>query len=324
MPSNLESRLHALGLTDTNDIPNSSLTDQDSLIKGLIEEIVNRPVNSPLPQSLHSLGYVGDTTDFKAVSNFLMASVQAHRILSHHPTDPTKPSPDCALATHTSRLCRSLDVAPWKTPRSIKTPTAIAIAIDSTEEAMNNLVSSPISPLIAPILTYPDRKHFQENPAFRLQIDKILLTLQKEHVTRIGLLLTRLQVTSLSFSRSEQAQADISAFAVLARRADALQALWRYSHPVTPFQVLMAPLYLLADISTQSQTFQLSSDRIKQFVMGTVPDRGGRLSNQTEMPQFQERKRDSVLKDSTGLAGKGYRQSGGQARDGGKKRKGRQ
>lgn len=267
----------------------SHLLDKKRTIHTIIDELSPSPEYTQLDKVLELTGYNGDPADVDDVFSFLLSTLQAHRILSHHRTDAAKltPSAHYRLSKSVTRLFHALDTAPALS--QLETPHDLACEIDNVNSHVKSSVADYSKPHFKPILSSQERTSLMKSPHQQLA-QSILNDLQKEHTTRIGLLLTRLKVTTLSFSRSERALDHPQAFLALSRKSATLQARWAHPQPITVFQALASKQFVLVDAQLRKLSLQNRiPSKVKSFVMGKVPDRGGRIAAGSEMPQFQQR-----------------------------------
>lgn len=285
MLETLSDRLQTLGLVEEGAA--TTPPTQDEFLKGIIEEVTLRPVEGTLQQNLTTMGYTGDSHDRTAIINFLVSTLQAHRILSHRSDrmNTTHISPDVNLSRQISRFCRSVDIPPVE--HADPDASTLAQSIQSATTAFASLPNP--DHLTKPLLSPEDRTEL-DDPARKRNVENILSVLADEHTTRIGLLLTRLRVTVQAFSRNARAMAQPSAFSPLSRRTDALMRTWRHPRPITLLHTVCAPRFALADVLAPSSADESPHHAVKHFVMGDVPDRGGRLTGSSvEMPRFSQR-----------------------------------
>lgn len=265
-------------------------TTEQQVTETVVEELASTSCTQMPPSKyLSSAGYTGDHDDSESVNHFLLSSLQAKRIIAHQKAQSaahaTNLSPNYRLSYNLSRLFVALNTP----PNDPHTAPLYALIDQINRQVSTVMLDSDSSSLQSPILT---KSHISDSvkPSRLETLSKILAQLQREQATRIGLLLTRLQVTTQSFSRAQRAQDNPESFSALSRRSHVLQAKWATPYPLTICQTLAARNYLLID--GQLRTLfpdRSSSTAIKDFVMGSVPDRGGRINAGSQMPEFQDR-----------------------------------
>lgn len=325
--------------------PTSSGSD---ITAGVAETIVGELVTPDGPHDLHQVlqrfGYTAAVTHQPSVTSFLASTLQAHRILSHAPSPaPTKdvPSPaasadDERISTALSQMLEDLNTPPAHVPTDYDVCADILVsAVQSISNAVQKLISAHADKSISmpqPAISAADRSLIISDPRRKVLCEDIATALHKEHVSRVGVLLTRLKVTAHALSRSDKAFIDgdphsiSSSFSRLQRRADEVQGQWHHPPPITVYQTFMAPHYALAEaLGLRKMLLRSESSQkqpsVKQLLMGDVPDRGGRLDRAAEMPAFRIRQTDgqgNTAKESD--RGGRRRGGGGRQNRGGKRR----
>lgn len=290
LPSCLPRSDKLLDLVGNSSSANQGRTTDQQVTETVIEELASTPcTQTPLSKYLSSAGYTGDHDDRQPVNHFLLSSLQAKRVIAHQKAQSaahaTNLSPSYRLSYNVSRLFVALN-----TPPNDPNTAPFCVLIDQITRHISTLmIDSDSSSLQSPILNTSHLSDSVKPPRLET-LSKILAQLQREQATRIGLLLTRLQVTTQSFSRAQRAHDNPELFSALARRSQVLQAKWATPYPLTICQTLAARNYLLID--GQLRTLfpdRSSSTAVKDFVMGSVPDRGGRINAGSQMPEFQDR-----------------------------------
>lgn len=273
-----------LNLNDASELPSS----EQEVSHTILAELVPDKEHHQFEAILHLLGYTGDLSSFSDIETFLLSSLQAQRILFHHQSNALTfdTQPDHRLSKHLTRIFLALDNAPQKS--QVQDVLTMSSNINLGCTLVKKVIGTRAHKM-QQLLTSSDRVATLSPPR-RPIIENIFSELRKEHITRIGLLLTRLHVTLTSFSRSERAKTNPQSFYVLFRRFKKLQKEWVVREPITIHQSLFAHTFIIGDVHLRNLAQKKRPlEPVKQFVMGTVPDRGGRISNQAEMPQFQQR-----------------------------------
>lgn len=285
----------SVGLID--DSPPLSLTDDmfSNIVSTIIEELSCSARSQPFRhnQFLYRSGYIGSNLDADTVQDFLFSSLQAHRIMSHlaNKSSNFNSFPHFRLSFYINRMFLVLNTPPIDSHRE-----SFPEMINQLTGLVCPLMVDGSSKLQEPILSAPDCSAILSTPRLNLAT-KILSQLQKEHTTRIGLLLTRLHVTTLSFSRAQLAKENSTLFSFLSGKSQALQQKWMNPHPITLFQIISARKFLLVDTQLRARLLDKpSSSSVKEFIMGRVPDRGGRIASRSEMPQFEKREETVTTK----------------------------
>lgn len=230
-----------------------------------------------LPEvALRSIGYEGDPSDNVAVTDFLLSTLQTHRILEHMQKENIASVQDEILTDAISRLCIALDIA---APHDQNIDhNHIASLLDAITSKVSTRFPPQIcidrlgSPLVPQSLT----------PSQLGICSEIHSALQKAHSTRRSLLLTRLNVTLASVTSSEIPKEHQQHLELLKLRAEQLER----RENVMLYEALAAREWLLAapPLCTSS-----NANNVKSFLMGNVPDRGGRLLDANSMLRFRDR-----------------------------------
>lgn len=301
-----------LGLS-TQCTPSQISDSAEPLFETILDELCPSDRLQDKSQTLQLFGYTGEPNDVPTLRAFLLSTLQAHRILAQHHSYSIL-SPDQRMTDTLFRILKILDVSPSKTPNS--NLSELVATLNHAKTKLEDLVQSRQVELPRPILSEEDRGTLLKDAHRKSLVENILQALQKEHRTRVGMLLTRLRVTTQSFSRSGHAQADPPTFHKLSQNSLQLQAQWRDPNPITMYQVLTAPHFVIQDAMGRrhSSVKSLSaSSHVKDFVMGAVPDRGGRLtaSGEIQMPDFKKRenKNSNSTKPSSGSRPRKQRRS---------------
>lgn len=248
--------------------------------------------NAHIAHILRRFGYTGHAGNDPAIVSFLLSTLQAHRILAHEkPCDTVASAPDKRLTDELSRLLTCLDISP--SAKNDVTLSTICDALQNANKSLMHLLQSNNMEPPKPLLSDSDCQSILDDSHRKALAERILTTLQREHVIRVGMLLTRLHVTIQSFSRSDRAQADPAAFGILSHRAQDLQARWSEPNQTTLYQVISLPRSVVCEPAENyiGMIPKSAPNRVKEFVMGAVPDRGGRLAagKESEMPKFRTR-----------------------------------
>ncbi len=183
--------------------------------------------------------------------------------------------------------------------------------IDIIKSATNQVISQGIK-ATSPLLTQKDI-HLDE--AQRVRIEAIAEALNAEYGQRRELLLQRLRVTARAF-------APVSSRAATAAEARATHAVCIAQATVPAPPCYSLPHALAARASLLAPRARLASDRadkVRSVLMGSVPDRGGRVTENAAamarlMPAFSSRRgasdapearRERMEKRKRGRGGKG-------------------
>lgn len=223
----------------------------------------------PLSERLSVAGFAGDTTDIEAVSNFLLTTLQAAR-MSAHLEKRTSPS---SAAINLTRMLKDLHLPP---PVSSSTPASAVLRTVAAQ--VPALAGHPLNesalPAAGQMLSSTDDAKLMRD---------ILDRLRAEQHTRAGLLLTRLRVTAQALG-VEEAQ-----IPHVAQPRD-----------VSLVEAASARRFLLVEGQLKEAERrrveampQAKPDGVRDFIMGNVPDRGGRIADRAAlMPQFSDRVSD--------------------------------
>lgn len=290
--------VEVLGLSSGNTSLQPS-DDAGALIETILDELGSIEHNPDKSQTLRLFGYTGEPNDIPTLKSFLLTTLQAHRILAQRKFH-SMPSEDQRTTDQLSRILKSLHVLPPAPPDS--NLQELTTALNCANTALQDIIRNRQVDLPQPILSVEDREAILKNSHRKSLVENILQALQREHLTRVGMLLTRLNVTTQAFSRSDQAQADPSTFYGLSQNALQMQAQWRVPNPITMYQVLTTPHFVIRDAMwhrNRSDEISSASSHVKDFVMGAVPDRGGRLtaSGGNQMPEFKRREDNNSISD---------------------------
>lgn len=267
---------------------------------------------------LQNRGYRGDVSDCCAVLEFAAAELQSERILRSTlqgvETGSVEELQDVAFANCVSRLCTALQVHPEE-PQSIANVDDLLGVLDSLKQRLAARVEQHRDCVGSPLLDANARGSALTNAQFD-QCEQVNYHLREEHKLRRNLLLKRLAVTVKSFGYSEKAKEGEFDHIPLQLSA----AVVANEQPVTVFDAFAAKQWLLQfDRVSGSDDAGAVESKVKRVLMGTVPDRGGRIGSAArargEMPKFLPRVADLVRK-------KGHahgRRSGGASRNKGKR-----
>lgn len=253
-----------------------------------------------LREVLSRLGYEDSFDNRVSILEFLVAETYACRIAAH--TEPgitanseaslsnenvESDSPaDVSIATSISRLCTALDVSADETAH-VETcehlnyvASLLAGKISDAVVAGTSLGARLIPPRTVQSLTEAQLR----------ECETISSILDGEHSLRKGLLMTRLDVTVQSFGYSDKASPD--AFqSILRGLRNVVQSS---EQPIEVYDALVARDWLLnlESVSKGSESGSVAS-QVKRLLMGSVPDRGGRIGAAAkamgQMPQFRPR-----------------------------------
>lgn len=263
-----------------------------------------------LESFLEDRGYTGGAEERLRVLLFLAEEVMTARILGASVKQDGPISEDEALAGSVSRLCCVLGVGAVE-PTDLKTPAEMAALIGDLTVKMGKLVEDGAK-LGVPLIDAGVVDGMTD--AQMRECERINDALRKEHLLRRGLLLKRLAVTVQSFSYSTKV--DAGAFENIERGVEG--AVVAGERDITVFDALAAKDWVLEfDRVSGSDGAGLVASQIKQVLMGSVPDRGGRVGAAAaaagDMPKFQERS------NTPSRGGRGGGRAG-RGRRGGKKR----
>lgn len=237
----------------------------------------NSAIIDSLPDvGLRSVGFVGDPKDRAAVSQFLLSALQTHRILQHDQAQEKHDPEDELLTDAISRMCASLRIPPSQKQSFEQADVAklinnIASRVEA--EASQDVQEAKLGSPLVPQTLSPDQIS---------TCTEIMDKLQKEHELRRNMLLTRFNVTLSTFERSDAVKKHKAQFESLKLRAEQLER----TSTVKLYEALAARQWLLADPPVAAS---VDVDEVKSFLMGQVPDRGGRLSDAGSMPHFRGR-----------------------------------
>lgn len=293
--------------------PSQVSNGAEPLFETILDELCPTDRLPDKSQTLQLFGYTGEPNDVPVLKAFLLSTLQAHRILAQRHSC-TILSPDQRMTDTLFRILKILDVSAPITPDC--NLLELVTTLNHAKTKLENLVQSRQVKRPRPILAEEDRDTLLKDPHRKTLVENILQALQKEHLTRVGMLLTRLRVTIQSFSRSSHAQADPPTFHKLSQNSLQLQAQWRDPNPITMYRVLTAPHFVIHDAMGRrhsSNEISSASGHVKDFVMGAVPDRGGRLTagGEIQMPDFKNRenKNSNLTKTSPGSRPRKQRRS---------------
>ncbi|PXF41676.1 Protein FAM98B [Gracilariopsis chorda] len=272
----------ALSVEETAEILGVPLAEDDEQHKIFVSSILseldpNSTITDTLPDvGLRSVGFEGDPKDRAAVSQFLLSTLQTHRILQHDQTQEQHDPKDELLTDAVSRMCASLEIPPSQKQSFEEADVAniiknivSRIEAEASQDTLHARLGSPLVP--------------QTLSADQISTcTEILDKLQKEHVVRRNMLLTRFNVTLSTFARSNAVKKHQKQFESLKLRAEQLERI----SSVELYEALAARQWLLADPPVAAT---VDADEVKSFLMGQVPDRGGRLAVAGSMPHFRGR-----------------------------------
>lgn len=293
MSCNLPDPVQVLGLSDKNE--NTQLSNnKDLLIQTIFDELGSVGHYPDQSQTLQIFGYTGETNDIPALTTFLLSTLQAHRILAQRQSH-TSLTVDQATTNQLSSMMNTLNILPPAT--SASSFQELASVIKRADISLQDFIRDHGIEPPRPIVSDRDRDTIEKDANRKTLLENILRAIQREHFARIGMLLTRLEVTIHSFSHSDRIKVNSGTFYSLSQSALRLQARWRKPNPITIHQVLSATPSVIHDAMRSrrgiSETNRISS-HVKDFIMGAVPDRGGRLTNnETQMPDFKKREKNS-------------------------------
>lgn len=256
-----------------------------------------------LAPHLSTVGYTGPISDHAAVTAFLLSTLQTHRMLTHHTHRNHAADEDTVLAQGVSDIYTCLDLAPAHVEGTFDMQS-LAHTIESLQSTVEVRALVPSTGLIQ-----------SDESLTQMQMSKLgELTdaLKKEHVTRVSMLLTRLKVTVDAFARSPRADVEKGVFESVRERVEEMERDAENCQAVSVYDALTAREWILEERRRKGS--EIDVGEVKGFVMGAVPDRGGRLGHVSEMPRFRGRV-GGKFDGGSGGRGKG--------RHKGKKRKGK-
>jgi Protein of unknown function (DUF2465) len=242
-----------------------------------------------LADVLSSLDYDGSLSDRASVLDFLSAEAQASRLLAHSMSksagtgktnsvdaDPELTS-DTSIATSLSRLSTvyHLDI---NGAAEINNCAKLLVLLKEIHEQIKISLSS--AQTSGSLLIPPD----YATSLSEEQMDecaRICEALSREHLLRKGMLMRRLSVTVQSFGYSLKATDD--KFEGVTRRVE--QAVESGVQAIGVYDALFARDWLLnlERVSAHCEAAMVSS-RVKRILMGSVPDRGGRVGAAANAP----------------------------------------
>lgn len=285
MPSEayLTQSLQTLGLLAPSDVSPTSPSIYTSLVCIIAEELdpTFRPssVSTALEPLLRRFGFTGDATSRLSVLNFLCSTLRSHRILSMRRarSKPPPASRDAALAAAVSLLQAALPHPQRSAP---ETAPHLAALINSLRLAAEKRLATLGGPEKAMGTLLLDGEAVERRTD---KCEKVRGDLVREHRLRKEMLLHRLDVTVQAFARGEKAsKAAFEALLERVRREAAEEG------DVSLFEVVAAREWALRTERTSEE----EGKGVKSVVMGSVPDRGGRVGTGAlgaEMPGFKER-----------------------------------
>jgi hypothetical protein len=173
------------------------------------------------------------------------------------------------------RICLTLDV-----PFSKNYASTLQAVIDKAQYIMNN----------TPELKSKNIWEHNLTPKHMQLLEEINDMLKQDYVSRKTVLLKRLDVTLQTFLWSEKALRNKDEVdATLAEQKKEIAKLGESS--VNVFDIFAASNELTNIVKTSAKSVE-NKDALKKIVIGTVPDRGGRLDGkggQSNMPTFTTR-----------------------------------
>ncbi|CAN8075718.1 unnamed protein product [Agarophyton chilense] len=287
----------SLSVSESADLLGVPLPENDSEYKLFVSTILSElnPISTiieSLPEvALRSVGFEGDSSHNPSVIQFLLSTLQTHRILQHAQSPHEHDANDELLTDAVSRMCVALQIAPLE--KRTFTPSDVAAIIGMIESKLDADVPRESrslklgAPLLSETLTNSQRA----------ECSRIHSALQREHELRRNMLLTRLDVTLSSFARSKAAKQNWQRFEALKLRIGQLKS----TDVVALYEALAARQWLVANPPVANR---VDANHVKSFLMGQVPDRGGRVSaTGGQMPQFRDRL--PSWKDRSSSKGKG-------------------
>jgi hypothetical protein len=286
----------ALSSLEVDDGVLSVLTDEDVFLETactLAEEVdpsqsfsydIAEPKSMALPlaELLTALGYEGFIEDRASVLEFLTAEAQACRLLAHSPptaqgvamSEPTASrtasDADTAIATSISRLCAVFDIDANRVA-TIGTTSQLCELLLEIQGCIQRSISSLQA--LGQLLVQPEVASNLTETQLR-ECNDICEVLAKEHTLRKAMLLRRLEVTVQSFGYSPKATDD--KFERVIRRVRSAVESGEYA--VAIYHALFARDWLL-DLECVSGGWDVGvvDSQVKRILMGSVPDRGGRV-----------------------------------------------
>lgn len=257
-------------------------------------------VSPQLVEVLTRIGYRGSLDDKVSILEFLIAETYASRIASHsrspaeemqprlgleHDEPPTSVA-DLHIATFVSQLCDAMDVSADETAH-IETCDHLNDVVSLLAGKISDAVVAGAA-LGARLI--PPRTVQSLTEAQLRECQSISRMLEEEYRLRKGMLMTRLDVIVQSFGYSDKAPpggfCDVS--------QGLRNAVEASEQPIDTYDALTARDWLLDMESVgHGQGADLIESRVKQVLMGEVPDRGGRVGEaakaKSQMPKFQPR-----------------------------------
>lgn len=262
-----------------------------------------------LPALLAARGFVGDPASRSATLDFLAAEAQSARLATRvaaaresaaaaraaaeNPAAAAAAAADTRLASAIARVAAALRAGADDCGAALGTPE------DADPAALARLIAALAARAAAahpaaataggPPLVAPADAAAMTPRAMR-ECSAIAAALRDEHALRKGLLMRRLEVTVQSFGYSEKV-GDAGFGAVLRAVQRAVEAQER---PVGVYDALVAREALLrvrrVGVGGAPGTVE---NAVKHVLMGTVPDRGGRVGQaaaaKANMPSFRPR-----------------------------------
>jgi hypothetical protein len=258
---------------------------------------------------LSARGYDGPPDDRHAILDFLAAEVTSARLIAHLEPLPIASADaativaDTSVATSLSRLCTVLSFSADAAAEAKSLPDLLSLIIAGVSGACLDLGAPLIDPETAANLS----------PDTLAECERISDALEAEHQLRKKLLMHRLSVTIQCFGYSDKASAD--AFHSVQRSV--ARAVEAAEQPIGVYDALVARDWLL-DVQRVSSGgvggINAVRNEVKRILMGSVPDRGGRVGAaavaKANMPQFKPRVSGSSGRGGDGRGGRGGRGRG--------------
>lgn len=281
----LKESLEALGLLTPSDPAPTTPTLYPSIACTIAEEL--DPSFPPTPPDLEShlepllrrLGYLGDPASPLPVLSFLSSALCTHRILASRDVQAKLPADkrDVILAAAVSRLQAAIPHPHRAAPEDAE---QLAALMQSLSLAVEKRVaeSADVDAL------FGRRLLDEEDVAMEAAAcESLRRELVKEHDLRKRLMLHRLEVTVRAFSQSERA--DNTKFDAI---MEGVRQLAEEQGEVSHFEVLAAREWALRP---ERAVASMDESGVKNVVMGSVPDRGGRIGRGAgaKMPGFRVR-----------------------------------
>jgi len=224
---------------------------------------------------LESLGYPGHVPRSRSHAlSLLLCELQISRAVASGKQSADDPA-DVRVANAVSRIQLSSQANTEDTPMA---------GDDDIVELISNIDVNKAPKCTAPLVPYHELTAGQKS-----QLDSISNLLHSEYLQRRELLVQRLRVTARAFAPASSRAAS----AASARAASVSRAV--ISIAPAPPRYSISHAYI-ARAQYRKRAPGVAADKVRAILMGSVPDRGGRVGKIAEtmsklnMPQFQTRK----------------------------------